>query len=553
MPQPPYISPLNDFRATLDDIAAPEDILALEPYKDFTPDLLDAVLEEAAKFAAEELAPLNETGDRSPSRIKDGVVTTPEGFKEAYKKFIANGWNAAPFPADSGGQGLPRIITTLLSEMWSAANMAFGLCPLLTHGAVELLSQHGSDKQKATFLPKLVSGEWTGTMCMTEPQAGSDVGAVTTRAIPEGDHYRITGTKIFITYGDHDFTDNIIHMVLARLPDAEPGTKGLSLFLVPKILVNADGSLGNRNDVTCVSLEHKLGIHASPTAVLSFGDNGGAIGTLIGQPGRGIHAMFTMMNSARLSVGIEGVATTARAYDIAKAYAEERIQGRAIGGKEPITIDQHSDVQRMLNTMESHSLALRGLALYASAAMDRAHYHTDETIRIHASHTVDLLIPIIKANATDIGFEMASECIQVHGGMGYIEESGAPQLLRDARIAQIYEGTNGIQALDLVMRKLQVNDGKFVHTFLDEIGQGADPQLTKSLDRLRTATTHVQSLVASDPNKAAAVATPYLRLAGITLEAVMLAKLSDKKEQYKFFKGNILPTTLGLSEITLSS
>ena len=436
-----------------------------------TPDLVDQILDEAGRFAVNELAPLNAIGDRQPARLENGVVRTPDGFKEAYGKFVECGWHGLQLPTEWGGQGLPWTVATAVWEMWNSANLAFCLCPILTQAGVELLLRHGTEAQRARYLPKLVSGEWTGTMCLTEPQAGSDVGALRTRAVPEGDHYRIHGTKIFITYGDHDLTENTIHMVLARTPDAPAGTRGISLFLIPKFLVEDDGALGARNDLRCVSLEHKLGIHGSPTCVMSFGDQEGAIGWLVGQEQGGMQAMFTMMNNARLSVGLEGLALAERAYQGALAYARERVQGRRRNGgaEAPARIIEHPDVRRMLVTMKVQIEAMRALAYSAAAALDRSLREPDPARRAAAEGRLALLIPLVKAWCTDQGFEIASSALQVHGGMGYIEETGIAQHLRDARIAMIYEGTNGIQALDLVGRKLQQAEGQLPWSLFAEL------------------------------------------------------------------------------------
>ncbi len=450
----PYSPPLADMRFALDELAGLPAIAQLPGCEQASADLVDAVLEEAGKLARDVLAPLNDVGDRERARLENGVVRTPTGFKEAYQKYAEGGWNALPFEPEHGGQGLPVALSTAVLEMWNSANMGFALCPLLNIGAVELLQAHGSDEQKRIYLAKMVSGEWTGTMNLTEPQAGSDVGALRTRAVKEGDHYRISGQKIFITYGDHDFTSNIVHMVLARTPDAPPGTKGISLFLAPKFLVKPDGSPGERNDIRTVSLEHKLGIHASPTCVLAFGDNAGAIGTLVGEENRGIECMFTMMNSARLNVGLQGVAIAQRAYQQARDFARQRVQGRPIGAKTALPIIHHPDVRRMLLAMKAQIEAMRGLAYVTAGTIDRARHEPDAAAREAAQRRVDLLIPVVKAWSTDLGVEIASTGVQVHGGMGYIEETGAVQHLRDSRINPIYEGTNGIQANDLIGRKL---------------------------------------------------------------------------------------------------
>src|SRR6184192_3860693 len=451
-----YRAPVADISFALNHAAGFAPALADGLYGDLGDDVVEAVLTEAGKFATDILAPLNVVGDREGARFKDGAVTTAPGWKEAYRAWTQGGWNAVAAPAQWGGQDLPHALNAACLEMWNSAAIAFGLGPVLTMAAIDALVAHGSEELKRVYLPKLVSGEWMGTMQLTEPQAGSDVGASRTRAERAADgSYRITGQKIFITYGEHDLTDNIIHLVLARLPDAPPGTKGLSLFLIPKFLPNADGSLGGRNDARAHSIEHKLGIHASPTCTMVYGDGGGATGFLIGEENRGMTCMFTMMNQARLSVGLQGVAIAERATQQALAYARERKQGRATGarsGSSPIIA--HPDVKRMLLTMRALTRAARAICYATAVAIDRAKRAADEAARTAAQERAALLTPVAKAFSTDIGIEVASLGVQVHGGMGYIEETGAAQHYRDGRIAAIYEGTNGIQAIDLVMRKL---------------------------------------------------------------------------------------------------
>jgi len=528
-----YIAPLADMRFVLRELAGLDAVARLPGAEGADPELVDHVLAEAARFAEGVLAPLNRVGDREGSRIENGLVRTPPGFREAYGAFVAGGWNALPFDPAHGGQGLPWLVGTAVSEMWSAANMGFSLCPLLTQGAVELLQTHGTAAQKATYLPRMITGEWTGTMNLTEPQAGSDLGALRTRAEPEGDHYRIRGQKIFITYGDHDLAENIVHMVLARTPDAPAGSRGISLFLVPRSLVEADGSLGRRNDVRTVSVEHKLGIHASPTCVLAFGDGEGAIGWRIGEENGGLACMFTMMNNARLAVGLEGVAIAERAYQQARAYARQRVQSREVGGgPEPAAIIRHPDVRRMLLEMRARTEASRALAYVVAGALDTALRHPDEAERRASQAFVDLLIPVVKAWSTDLGVEVASLGIQIHGGMGFIEETGAAQHLRDARIAPIYEGTNGIQANDLVGRKLARDDGAAAHALAQRMradmaalgasggASGGDTlaamrdQVASAVDAFETATCWMVETWAADPRRAAAGAVPYLRLVG---------------------------------------
>ncbi|HLI11130.1 MAG TPA: acyl-CoA dehydrogenase C-terminal domain-containing protein [Alphaproteobacteria bacterium] len=534
-----YTAPIRDMRFALD-LAGLERISALPGGAEVTPDLVEAVLSEAATVAAEALAPLNQTGDREGARLENGVVYTPKGFKEAYRTFVEGGWNSVPFDPAYGGQGLPMLLHIALSEMWSSANLSFSLCPLLTFGAVEAITHHGSDAQKKLYLPKLISGEWTGTMNLTEPQAGSDLSLIKTRAVREGEHYRITGQKIFITYGDHDFTDNIIHLVLARTPDAPPGTKGISLFIVPKVLVKPDGSLDGRNDLRCVSLEHKLGIHASPTAVMAYGDSGGAVGYLVGEENRGLQYMFTMMNNARLGVGLEGVAIAERAYQQARDYARTRVQSRDIAGDDPhpVTIIHHPDVRRMLLTMRVQAEASRALVYHAAGLLDIAKRHPEAAERDAAQQLVDLLIPVCKAWSTDLGVEAASLGIQVHGGMGFIEETGAAQHYRDARITPIYEGTNGIQANDLMGRKLGRDGGETARRFIGSMREtdGAlaaakgealaalRAPLRQGLDTLAEATQWMVAMMDKDIRRAAAGAVEYLRLFGTVTGGWLMAR-----------------------------
>jgi acyl-CoA dehydrogenase len=508
---------------------------------DLSMDDVEAVLAEAGRMAAEVLAPLDRTGDRVGASIKDGVVTTAPGWKEAYDAWRKGGWNGVASSAEWGGQGLPQIVNAACTEMWNGACMAFGVGPLLTMGAVDALDAHGSDALKRTYLEKLVTGEWTGTMHLTEPQAGSDVGALRTRAerAPDGT-YRITGQKIFITYGEHDLTDNIIHFVLARLPDAPPGTRGISLFLVPKFLLDAEGSPGERNDVRAHSIEHKLGIHGSPTCTMVFGDRGGATGFLIGEENAGMACMFTMMNRARLAVGLQGVGIAERATQQATAYARERKQGRVPGmpAKESAPIIAHPDVKRMLITMRALTQAARSICYATALALDRAERGPDKTTREAGHARASLLTPLAKAFSSDIGIEVTSLGVQVHGGMGFIEETGAAQLYRDARIAAIYEGTNGIQAIDLVTRKLPLAGGVAVETYLDElraiveaVNATNDPalgwsgvRLGEALDSLKRATQWMLAMLDKDANQVLAGATPYLRLFSITAGGCLLAQ-----------------------------
>ena len=524
-----YTAPLTDIRFVLEEAAGFGEVVQLPGYEATSPDLVEAILSEAAKLAENVLAPLNQPADRTGSVLENGVVRTPPGFHEAYARYVEGGWNGLAFDPEFGGQGLPLALATPVAEMWNSACMSFALCPLLNSGAVELLQVHGSAAQKQLYLGKLVSGEWTGTMNLTEPQAGSDLGALRTRAVPEGDHYRITGQKIFITYGDHDLAPNIIHMVLARTPDAPPGSRGISLFLVPKFLLDAEGGPGQRNDVRTLSLEHKLGIHASPTCVLSYED---AIGWRIGDKNRGLECMFTMMNAARLNVGVQGLAIAERAYQQAVEFARTRVQGQPLGiarAVEGLPIIYHPDVRRMLLWMRAATEAMRGLAYYAAAMIDRSRCHPEAAERLAAQRRADLLIPVVKAWCSDLGVAVASIGIQVHGGMGYVEETGAAQYLRDARIAPIYEGTNGIQANDLVGRKLTRDHGEVVTALIKEMRQAAAAlgrhaiagTFDQGLTALEAATAY---LVEADDAQAAAGSVPYLTMLGTVAAGWLMAR-----------------------------
>ena len=534
-----YAAPLADMRFVIRELAGLDAVAALPGCADATPDLVDAILEEAAKFGGDVLAPLNQPGDRQGCVFENGVVRTPDGFADAYARFVDGGWNGVPFDPEYGGQGLPWLVSTAVSEIWQAANMAFSVCPMLNQGAVELISAHGTAEHKALFLPKMISGEWCGAMALTEPQAGSDLAQVRTKAVPDGDRYRISGQKIFITYGEHDLAQNIIHMVLARIDGAPAGIKGISLFIIPKFLPGADGALGPRNDLRCVSLDHKLGIHASPTAVMSYGDGDGALGYLVGEENRGIECMFTMMNAARLGVGLEGVAIAERAYQQARDFALERIQGRALGGgADPVAIVDHPDVRRMLLSMRAQTEAVRALAYFVAACLDMAKRHPDEKVRRRRLTLVDLLTPVVKAWSTDTGIEVANTGIQVHGGMGYIEETGAAQHLRDGRIASIYEGTNGIQANDLVGRKVARDKGAGANAFIAMVREldrelaaaaGDDiaairTRLAGGADALAGATRWLVETYPSDPRSVAAGAVHYLRLLGIVAGGWLMAR-----------------------------
>jgi 3-(methylsulfanyl)propanoyl-CoA dehydrogenase len=535
-----YRAPIHDMLLALNHGAGLEAAVKAGHYGDFDGDIAAAVLEEAGRFASDVLAPLNRIGDEHGIKLEGSDVITAPGWPDAYKRWTAAGWNAVSGPESFGGQGLPLAINAACTEIWSASNIAFGLCPLLTLSAIEALDAHGSDELKKIYLEKLISGDWPGTMQLTEPQAGSDVGALRTRAERAGDGtYRITGTKIFITYGDHDMSDNIVHFVLARLPDAPAGTRGISLFLIPKFLVNADGSLGARNDIYVSGIEHKLGMHAAPTCTMTMGDHGGAIGYLVGEENRGMQCMFTMMNQARLGVGLEGVGIADRAYQQALAFAQERRQGRAVGkpGSESDPIIVHPDVKRMLMQMRSLTAAARTICYATAVALDVSMRAKDAKVRAAAAARAALLTPIAKAFSTDIGNEATSIGVQIHGGMGFIEETGAAQHYRDARITPIYEGTNGIQSIDLVTRKLAANGGESVWALLDElkgivsrVEASNDPAFGTTGAKLRDAlaslerTSHwLLERVSAAPNEALAGATPYLRLFGATLGGCVLA------------------------------
>ncbi len=535
-----YTAPLADMRFALREVAGLSGVAALPGYEHATDDTIDAVLEEAAKLAGNGLAPLNREGDKVGARLENGVVRTAPGFAAIYKEFVEGGWNSLPFDPEFGGQGMPWLLATTVQEMWQAANMGFGLVLLLNQGAIDAIHHHGSETQKSTYLPKMISGEWTGTMNLTEPQAGSDLGQLKSRAVKNGDHYLVTGQKIFITYGEHDMAENIVHLVLARTPDAPAGVRGISLFIVPKYLPDADGKPGKRNDLRCVSLEHKLGIHASPTCVMSFGDDGGAVGHLVGEEGRGLSYMFTMMNNARLSVGIQGLAIAERAYQQAAAFARTRVQSKDDGSAKPasVAIVHHADVRRMLMTMRSQIEAMRALGYYTAAGIDGALKQPDKEAGRRIQDRVDLLIPIVKACFTDLGNEIASTGVQIHGGMGFIEETGAAQHLRDARILPIYEGTNGIQARDLVGRKVAKDGGETMLALVAEMRATAEEMqpapgddiaairsgLVAAADALEDATKWVAQSVKAELVNALAGSVPFLRLAGTALGAWLLAR-----------------------------
>ncbi|WP_306027191.1 acyl-CoA dehydrogenase [Stappia sp. MMSF_3263] len=536
-----YRAPVSEIAFTLKHVAGLADVLAHEGHAEVTDDLVDAILEEAGRFAAEEIAPLNAPGDRVGAKLENGEVTMPPGWRDAYRAWTDGGWNSLTGSTEFGGQGLPMMLHAAALEMWNSGSMAFAIGPTLTMGAVEALEKHASRELQETYLPKLVSGEWMGTMNLTEPQAGSDLNALRARAEPVGDGtYRIFGQKIFITFGEQDFTDNIVHLVLARLPDAPAGTRGISLFLVPKFFVNADGSLGARNDVRCAGIEHKLGIHASPTCTMVYGDEGGAVGWLIGEENRGLACMFTMMNNARLSVGIQGLGVAERATQQALAYANERRQGRVAGdtGEGMSPIAGHPDIRRTLLAMQAWTQIARAACFTNAHAIDMARLAGDADARTHWSERAATLTPIAKALSTDIGVEVASLGVQVHGGMGYVEETGAAQHLRDARIAPIYEGTNGIQAIDLVTRKLPLSGGDHIRGLIAELSaiareaRGAGSELADAGSRLERALAclseaaewMLEALGEGRQSEALAGATPFLRLMGIAYGGAMLVK-----------------------------
>jgi alkylation response protein AidB-like acyl-CoA dehydrogenase len=570
-----YSAPVDDIMFTLKTAVGLPDLIADGLYDGLDEDTVRAVIEEAGKFGAEVLAPLNRPGDVEGSKLVDGRVETPAGWKEAYRQFAESGWSALPCPEDFGGQGLPSVVAMAACEIWNASNLSFGLCPLLTQGAIDALEADGSEELKRTFLPKMVSGTWTGTMNLTEPQAGSDLAALKTKAVKQTDGtYRIFGTKIFITYGDHELTENIVHLVLARLPDAPPGTRGISLFVVPKYLVNADGSLGARNDVVCAGLEHKIGIHASPTCVMKFGEKNGAVGYLLGTENRGLNTMFIMMNAARLAVGMQGVALAERATQGAVAYASERRQGRTASSKagEMERILEHADIRRTLLSMKSLTQAARAICLVLAREIDISELGVTETQRKAAASRAAILTPVAKAFSTDIAVEVASMGIQVHGGTGFIEETGAAQYYRDARILPIYEGTNGIQAIDLVTRKLPLDGGAAVGRLLTEFAETAAevrqsnrPEFGLMGDRLGEASAALQhatqwmaKALLRNPEEALAGATPYLRLFGLTAGGTYLARgalaavrdgdaASPHVGLARFFAENHVVASLGLA------
>jgi len=574
-----YLAPLEDMKFALKEVVDIASLTELPNFSKVGLESLDDILDEAGRFFNEVISPTNRVGDLEGSKLnQDGTVTTPTGFKEAYAQYVDAGWGAISFDPEYGGGGFPWLVGIAVTEMLTAANMAMSLNPMLTQGSIHALTAHGDPNQKLAWLPKLITGEWAGTMNLTEPQAGSDVGALTAKAeLQENGTYLISGQKIYITWGEHDLTENIIHLVLARTPDAPPGTKGISLFIVPKFLVNDDGSLGEENDVKCLSIEHKLGIHASPTCVLQFGDNGGAIGYLVGDENSGMRYMFTMMNQARLAVGLEGLAVADRAYQQALEYALERRQGRRpeTPKGESSLIIEHPDVRRMLMTMKAYVEAMRCLVYLNAKAIDIAHHHPDESEREQGRELTDLLTPISKGWCTDLGNELTSLGIQVHGGMGFVEETGAAQHYRDIRIAGIYEGTNGIQAIDLVGRKLNMRNGDVVFELLTQIDETVTKLNEKGLEEiglplkeanesLKTASTWLLESGAANGDAVLAGATPYLRMFGTTIGGWLMANsalsaqqllteatentefLQAKIETARFFAQQLLPQATGL-------
>ncbi|WP_422385068.1 acyl-CoA dehydrogenase [Roseibium album] len=579
-----YRAPVDEIAFTLKHVCGLGDLQQNTRYAELGDDLVDAIVAEAGRFAAEEIAPLNAVADKHGTPLQDGKVTTPPGWREAYHAWIDGGWNGLSADPESGGQGLPQMLSAAALEMWNSGSMSFAIGPTLTIGAVEAMEKHASDELKAKYLAKLVSGEWMGTMNLTEPQAGSDLNALRARAERNDDGtYRIFGQKIFITYGDHDLTDNIIHMVLARLPDAPAGTRGISLFLVPKFLVGDDGALGARNDVRVAGVEHKMGIHGSPTCTMIYGDDGGATGWLIGEENRGLACMFTMMNNARLAVGIQGLGVAERAYQHALNYAVERKQGRAPGdkGEGMSPIARHPDIKRMLLTMKSKTQVARAICYACAHAIDMTSIADDDDGRTFWNERAGLLTPIAKALSTDFGVEVASLGVQIHGGMGYIEETGAAQHLRDARIAPIYEGTNGIQSIDLVMRKLPLSGGTQINGFIaelkaiaDEVAASNRPEFGATADRLNASIRDLEEatdfmLSAQAEGRIADAlsgATPYLRVAGLSLGGALLAKgalrsvlepaarLAERTLLARSFCETVLGETAGLkSDIVLSA
>jgi acyl-CoA dehydrogenase len=575
-----YNPPLKDMLFNIHELAGIQRVLELERFADFDLDVVDQVVEEAGKFAAEVLSPLNIPGDRAGCKhVGNGVVAAP-GFADAHQQFVESGWQSLDVSPEYDGMGMPGIVGAAAAETWEAACMSFTLCPLLTAGAITAIEAHGSEHIRTAYLPKMASGAWTGTMNLTEPQAGSDLAVVTTKAIPEGDHYRISGSKIFITWGDQEFSENIIHLVLARLPDAPEGVRGISMFLVPKFLLNEDGSIGERNDVYVPGIEHKLGIHACPTCVMAFGENEGAIGYLIGEENKGLASMFTMMNHARLGVGIQGLSISERAYQLARSYALDRKQGKAPGVKGSATIIHHPDIRRMLLVMKSQIEAMRAAAYYTAGAQDLAHHSSDEAENAAASRRVALLTPVIKTWLTETAQELTSLAVQVQGGMGFVEETGAAQHMRDARILPIYEGTTGIQALDFVGRKIMGDEGRAMDEWIAEMAAldselAVDERLAEIRKALATGTQQLESAKTwllqngpLDPNTAGSASVNMLMLAGIVLGGWQMARAglaivngaasddasfaAGKLLTVRFYAQHIMPKSHGLLDAAIA-
>ncbi len=575
-----YNAPINEMEFLIKDVFDLDSITALPGYEEATEDMVDAILEEAGKLGRDIIAPLARTSDETGAKWHDNEVTTSPGFKEAYAQFIEGGWQGLGCDPEFGGMGLPFVLSNAVSEIWNSSSIAFGLCPMLTGGAIEAIETHGSDEQKETYLPKMVSGEWTGTMNLTEPSAGSDLAAVSTKAVPQDDGtYKISGQKIFITFGEHDMTENIIHLVLARTPDAPAGARGISLFIVPKFMVNEDGSLGERNPAFSISIEHKMGIHGSATSTMSFEE---ATGYLVKEENKGLACMFTMMNNARLNVGNEGYAAAERAYQCAREYARERVQSPLIGAKDKtlVTIDKHPDVRRMLLTMKAKTEAARAISYFAARQQDIFAKSDDADAKAQADALIQLLTPVVKAYSTDIGIEVANDGIQVHGGMGFIEESGAPQWLRDVRITAIYEGTNGIQANDLIGRKTAMNNGAYLDVLLPMVKEDVAAVKAKggvfaemadaievSISNMEKATEWLVESFKEDPKQAATGSVHYLRLLSHVCGGWLLAKsalvaqgkldagegdptfMKAKINTARFYVEQILPTSSALKAI----
>ena len=530
-----YSPPLKDMLFNIHELAGIDSVLAFGRFADFDRDVIDQVVEEAARFSAEVVAPLNGEGDRVGARLVDGRVEVAPGFAEAYGQFVENGWQSLVVSPDYGGMGMPDSAGVAAVESWQSACLAFSLAPMLTTGAIIAIEKHATENLRKVYLPKMATGEWAGTMNLTEPQAGSDLAAVTSKAVPEGDRFRISGTKIFITWGDQEFSENVVHLVLARLPDAPEGVRGISLFLVPKYLVDEDGSIGERNDISVQSLEHKLGIHGSPTCVMNFGDGDGAIGYLVGEENKGLACMFTMMNHARIEVGVQGLAISERAYQLARDYAKERIQGGAPGKQGRVSIINHADVRRMLLVMRSGVEAMRGLAYATSGVLDHSHHAESAEARDAAARRLALLTPVVKGWMTELAQEITSLGVQIHGGMGYVEETGAAQHMRDARILPIYEGTTGIQAGDFAGRKILADEGREIKLLIDEmraLDAGLDDQrlvavrssLTAGIDDLEATVNWLLANAPSDPHAPGSAAVNLMMLAGTVLGGYQLAR-----------------------------